>query len=400
MNVLIISGMYPTKKYSFGGVFVGERYKKLSTMCNVDLYRVGNKYSKIYKIIYEDIFKKGIMEEFNDNSIDDVNWKNINLRLSLTSIILKRINSKLFYEYNIDFIGRKLDIKKYDIIHAHWAYPTGYIAMLLSRKYNIPYIVTAHGSDIHTIPKSNIKIAKATVEVLENAEKVIFVSAALKEEAKNLGYSGTNSSVIYNGVDVDRFKMIKDDNYIKLIKENKEIIGYIGRLDEIKGADRIPQIFNFINTAKKNIEFLLIGTGELEDNIINSLNELGINYRHFKDISHETLYKYINQCDVIIVPSKNESFCCVALECQACGIKVVASKVGGIPECVGKFGFLVDEGANFEERFARKVIEALNTSINIEDMIKRTKDFSWGNIVKKEYNLYDEIINKRGRNER
>ena len=110
-------------------------------------------------------------------------------------------------------------------------------------------------------------------------------------------------------------------------------------------------------------------------------------------MEHKKLNKYMNSCDAIVVPSRNESFCCVALEAQACGTKVVASNVGGISEAIGKFGFLVDSGENFERRFAETVNYCLNENINIYDMKKRTHEFSWERTVKEELNIYEEVLN-------
>lgn len=392
MKVLLFSGMKPSQNEKFGGVFVSKRYHILKKYIDIDLYKIGNKYSLIYKHIYKYLKKKNIKDD-SCIVIEGTRWRNVNIKISLIMKMIEKYISSFYYSINLKKIYNHINIKKYNLIHAHWVYPTGYIAMLLSKKYNIPYIITAHGSDIHTIPKNNAKIAKYTLEILENASKVIFVSDSLKRDALNLGYSGKNAEVIYNGVDINNFKELNKEKVKLELGFGCTVIGYIGRLEPIKGADRLPRIFNEINKLKEDIEFLIIGDGSLKENIIKELDELKIKYRYCKSMEHKKLNKYMNSCDAIVVPSRNESFCCVALEAQACGTKVVASNVGGISEAIGKFGFLVDSGENFERRFAETVNYCLNENINIYDMKKRTHEFSWERTVKEELNIYEEVLN-------
>lgn len=392
MKILMISGITPSKNRLFGGSFISKRYEKMKENICVDLYKVGNMYSRLYSKIYKSI-KKVDLEDDTEILLENAKWNNINIKVSLITKLLEKYMNNIYYKTSLKYIERHIEIKKYNLIHAHWVYPTGYIAMLLSKKYNIPYIITAHGSDIHTIPKENTKIAKCTLEILENANKVVFVSDRLKRDALDLGYSGNNAEVIYNGVELNDFKELNKEEVKLDLGFDGIVIGYIGRLEPTKGADRLPRIFNEINKLKEDIEFLIIGDGSLKENIIKELDELKIKYRYCKSMEHKKLNKYMNSCDAIVVPSRNESFCCVALEAQACGTKVVASNVGGISEAIGKFGFLVDSGENFERRFAETVNYCLNENINIYDMKKRTHEFSWERTVKEELNIYEEVLN-------
>lgn len=391
MRVLIISGMSPTKECPFGGIFIGNRYKYLKNIAKCDLYKIGKVYSNVYKKIYEKIKKDKILQNDVEITVDNILWRSINFKCGIIGKVIEKLNTSLFYEmYLNNNIIHSLE-GKYDIIHAHWVYPTGYIAMLLSKKLNIPYIVTAHGSDIHTIPRQNKQILRHTIKVLENASKVIFVSENLKKEALKLGYSGSNSEVIYNGVDLNKFYLEPRE---LSNSDKKKVVAYVGRLERIKGADRIAKIFKYINENDSNVEFVIIGNGELRKSIIEELDQYDIKYSHYLSLNQEELNRKINTFEVLIVPSRSESFCCVALEAQVCGVKVVANKVGGIPECIGEFGFLVEEGDEIEKRFAKLTLDALQIRINKSEMIKRAKSFSWNNTVEKEYKVYCNVIGK------
>ncbi|MDG6890092.1 glycosyltransferase [Clostridium perfringens] len=389
MNIFIISGLFPSDKEKFGGIFVEKRYqylKKNKDIDSVDLYRVVFKDSIVYKKVKKILFKNKI--DLENNEYINQNWKSIYVKRSIFKFILNKISKKLYCKYLIYEIEKQVDFNLYNLIHAHWCYPTGYLAKLISKKYKIPYVVTCHGSDIHTIPLQNKRIKNLTINTLNNAGRVIFVSNDLLNKAFELGYNKDNSEVIYNGVELEKFKVLDS----KRKYNNSKKILYIGRLEYIKGVDRIPEIMNNLVELDNDIEFSVIGNGSLKNFLNKKMKDIDINYKFIGQVDHNKLFKYLNESDVLIIPSRNESFGCVAIEAQACGTKIVASKVGGLEESVGDFGILVEEGEHFEKRFAEGIIRAFNCNIEVEKMRKRSETFDWMIILEKEVSLYEKII--------
>jgi len=92
--------------------------------------------------------------------------------------------------------------------------------------------------------------------------------------------------------------------------------------------------------------------------------------------------------DVMILPSRNEGFPTVVNEAQACGTCVVGSSNGGIPEAIGFPEYVVQEGENFEERFAKKVVEVLVHGYDANKLIEKSKGFTWKDIVAQEIEVY------------
>ena len=102
----------------------------------------------------------------------------------------------------------------------------------------------------------------------------------------------------------------------------------------------------------------------------------------------------MNAMDVMILPSRNEGWPCVVLEAQACGVPVVGSSNGGIPEAIGDGGIVIEEGEDFEKRFADAVVELLKNPIDSGYLRERALGFSWENIVKQELTVYEEVLKR------
>lgn len=361
-----------------------------------------NKY-KIYAINFYDVGLMKLIKKLSKKQIrtkgvdsfvhDGIEYKKIYIGVGIINKILEKLNLDILNFLPI-LIKYKKEIKQYDLVSCHWGYPHGRIAYYIKKLYSLPYIVTYHGSDIHTIPVKDSSIRKKVIDILNNASKNIFVSKKLYEASKDIGYNNKNYLISKNGVNIDNFYKL-DDNKISTIKKelhlNKIVIGFTGNLNKIKRADKLVEIFtNIKNTLNTDdISFLIIGDGPLRNQIESGGANNNLNIHIIGNVLVDDVRKYMNTMDIMILPSRNEGFGCVILEANACGIPVVATNVGGIPEAIGNNNMLVDDGDNFEERFSSKVCEILNSKYSSKDLIKRVKDnFTWEAVAKDEINIY------------
>lgn len=394
MNILIISGIYPKRENKAGGIFITRRCIELKNKnINYDLFTISSRDSFFIKVLKQ-IFNKKYEEKRENLIIDGVKWNNIFYEKTLIKTLSEKINRNKLILNRVKCIEKSVDLIKYDLIHAHWTFPEGFIAKKIKDKYGIPYIITAHGSDIHTNPFKDANIKKYTVEALENADKVIFVSKGLLNSAKQIGYSGKNSVIMPNGIDVKQFRILNKDKIKQDLELTNKVIGFVGNLEKVKRVDKLPEIFKYINDVNKNIDFLVVGEGTLKENIIKECKKKNLKVKFVGRINPDEVPNYMNACDIIILPSRNEGFPCVVLEANACGVPVIGSNNGGIPEAIDNYKMIVEEGIDFEKRFSQKVMSYIDNVQDENKLRNKSLIYSWDKVVEKECLIYKKIMNK------
>ncbi|MDN5343658.1 MAG: hypothetical protein PWP28_2538 [Oceanotoga sp.] len=396
MKVLFITNLFPFPHIPTAGTFITNRLKALQSFdINFDVYGITSKDTFGVKLLRKILSKTNASVTASFYEVHGVKYKYASFRRNVIDIfnskILKKNNQIKDSKEVAEDLFDKIKNNEFDIIHAHGMYdaPAGLIAKLLSQKLNIPYVVTCHGSDINlAMPKAK----ELYVDVLESAAKVIFVSNALLNKAKSFGYAGENSVVIPNGIEPDIFKPLDKEKIKKELMLSKKVVGFVGNLVNVKRADKLPEIFSHISSIY-DAEFLVVGDGELKEDIEKECKKRRLKVKFVGRVPQEDVPYYMNAMDVMILPSRNEGWPCVVLEAQGCGVAVVGSGNGGIPEAIGDGGVVVEDGEDFEKRFAQSVVKLLEDPIDESYLRKRALGFSWENIVEKEVEVYEDLLN-------
>lgn len=130
------------------------------------------------------------------------------------------------------------------------------------------------------------------------------------------------------------------------IEENKPTIIFAGRLSEEKGLLEIPDLYTRIKESLPNIELVFAGTGPVE----NKLKELLPEAKFLGWVKHSNLPKIYSSADLLLLPSKFDTFSCVVLEAMSCGLPVVAYNQKGPKDIIThlKDGFLAETTADME----------------------------------------------------
>jgi len=301
----------------------------------------------------------------------------------------------LYETYVVIKIAKILKNGRYDLVHAHCTYPEGYLAVKAASKRKIPVVITSHGGDIQVLAKRSSSIQVKLVETLNRANRAIFVSQILLDDARKLGYSANNSIVIPNGYSANIFspKNNREMRYRHGIALKKKVIGFVGGLVADKRADCFFDLFSMIKKIEPEAYFIVIGDGPFAGKLRDAKEHLSVHMTGF--LSQNEVAGWMATFDVLILPSRVEGWGCVIKEAQAMGVPCVGSDSGGIPEAIGSGGVIVkDSGEDFIEDFARAVVRVLKDPLDPKDVIKSAQGFTWEETVGKEVAVYTEVISE------
>lgn len=381
MRICCITGLYPTPLYPNGGVFVTRRIAALKALgTSVDAYALVVKESWIMRKLRL-ILRRRPNEEVQDSIPTEdpsVSYHAIKVPMNMFEFAINMLVEERYFIWKAQrFMVRSIGDKRYDVIHGHWLYPTGGAVVRYAQTVNTPCLITAHGSEVHRDMRK--KYRKGCLWTLEHSTKAEFVSQALLQKAKQYGYSGKNALVSPNGID----EVIPNKT-----KRDGCTVGYVGNLIPIKRADQLADIFHRIQALKNDTHFVVIGDGTLRKQITEETHDLDIVFTGL--IPHKQVLQEMQKMDVLILPSRNEGFGCVALEAHSCGTPVVGSNNGGIPEAIGDERLVVNESASFNADFAQRVAEVLQGKIPFDSaaLINRAQQYTWNQLQQQELTIY------------
>ena len=293
-----------------------------------------------------------------------------------------------------------------DLVHVHASVPMGDIAGLLyAKRKNTPLIVTTHldvGSYKGVIIKSFYYLyCKLITKLLSRADTIISPSEYYINEAGVLDKYKDKAVVIPNGINVEDFDVpySKEECREKLaLSFSERILLCVGNLEPRKGLDILIKAMPKILKNVQDTKLVFVGNGVMRNELKKLTERLGI-VKHIKfvgfvDKSEKVLY--YKSADVFVHPSMYEIFGIVNLEAMACGVPIVASKVGGVPDVVkdGENGLLVPPKDS--EALADAIIYLLENEDVRDKMGKngweKVGDYSWKRIAEETEKVYQEVI--------
>jgi len=225
---------------------------------------------------------------------------------------------------------------KFDIINAHYAIPHAAAAYLAAKAMgdNAPKIITTlHGTDITLIgqDRSFFSITKFTIEA---SDGLTVVSKYLEAKTYETFKINKRIEVIPNFVDTERFNPEKagcSRNF--LANPDQKIIMHMSNYRPVKNATHVVEIFNIIQ-QQIPAKLILVGDGPDTGNVMNLARELGLSERVVFLGNQDRVHQILPMADLFLLPSASESFGLAALEALSCGVPVVGSIVGGLPELI------------------------------------------------------------------
>lgn len=289
-----------------------------------------------------------------------------------------------------------------DILHAHYALPHAVSAILARSAAEADLgrpaprvITTLHGTDI-TIVGSDPSYAPLTQYLIAASDAATAVSESLARDTTRLfcpGSSPCSIEVIHNFVDTERFAPLSAGP-----KTGPPRAVHVSNFRPVKRVPWLIEAFARAATGTK-AELVLVGDGPTRAEACETARRLGIGARVRFLGERDALPELLSPADVFLLSSSEESFGLSALEAMSCGVPVVATAVGGVPEVVrdGRTGFLspADDQARYAERVRELLLDrprahAMGQAAR-KDVLAR---FSRGPIVDQYEALYRRVLER------
>jgi len=301
--------------------------------------------------------------------------------------------SKIFY------IKHFIENGKYDLIHAN-LFPMFYyasLAKMFSFKKNFPILcMTEHSTSNKRRKYGALRLVEKLV--YSKYKRIICISdgtrASLEKWLKSKAIS-KNIVTINNGIDVDYIvstKSIGKNEIIVSNCQNSILLCMVGSFTKQKNHSFALEV---LSKLPNNYYLLLLGEGELKNNILNLIESLGLDNRVFVFGFQSNPYQYIKASDIMIIPSLWEGFGLVAAEGMACQKPIVCSNVDGLRDVVGSAGITCD--LNVEE-FKNAILYLSGNNVCekfVVDIAEVEKKYSINTMTKGYLSLFSELIDNK-----
>ena len=292
--------------------------------------------------------------------------------------------------YSLSLASKMVEVaefEKLDLLHVHYAIPHATSAFLakemLSKNRDLKIFTTLHGTDITLVglEPSFLPLVKFSIE---KSDGVTAVSRFLKEKTITNYSCETDIKVIPNFVDTELFKPSGNGDFRKSIASKGEKI--LVHTSNFRPVKRVPDTIRIFEKVQREIpsKLILVGDGPDRSECERLARQMDL-YDKVKFLGKQDgLVEILSSSDVFLIPSQSESFGLAALEAMACGLPVISSSVGGLPELVrhNETGFIAEIGDI--DRMAKYTLELLSNE-------KKYKLFS-ENSRKRAVNKFDTSI--------
>mgnify|MGYP005850576145 CR=1 FL=1 len=311
-----------------------------------------------------------------------------------------------YQPYELALSSKLVDMVKLhgiELMHVHYAIPhayAGYMAkqMLKAEGINIPMITTLHGTDI-TLVGNHPHYKPAVSFSINKSDAVTAVSENLRRETFSLFDIKNDIEVIPNFIETNKVKSHQVPCFRgAMANENERIITHISNFRAVKRIDDVVLIFNEIQ-KKIPAKLMMVGEGPEKEKAEQLCDDLSISEKVIFFGNSNEIDAILCFSDLFLLPSATESFGLAALEAMACGVPVISSNSGGLPEVNqhGFSGYLSDVG-NVKEmaQYALSILgdEAILNQFK-GNALANARNFDIHHILPMYEELYQKVVGKK-----
>lgn len=277
----------------------------------------------------------------------------------------------------------------YDICHAHFVIPTGQAAFKIKKRYNIPYVVTAHGSDVEG---HNTKILMRVMHRFLRP----FWRRIVRESQCVVSPSQYLMDRMYGNFSIDKYRFIPNGIDYELFHSHdcivKKSILIMGRLQKFKNVQFILEALNSVDMD--GWELNILGDGPYAEDILQKILESKwhdrIHYRGWIDNKSEEQLKFIYESSIYISASQFENCPMSVIEAIGAGCYPLVSDIPAHRQLLSddRFFFDLENVESLSEKL-QGVIKAYNENVDVD--IPDVSRYSWGNVIKEYLQVFDGI---------
>ncbi len=375
LKVLFLPKWYPAPAKPAYGIFIREHAKAVSLFNDVIV-----------------LYPESVAPDVNQHDKTESDAIEEGIRTIRTTRRKSKISGvdNLFYLFDAQRAIIKLLKENWrpDIIHAH-IYSAGVIAVILGRIYKIPVVITEHWTGF---PRKKLRLFnKLAARLAMNRSDIILpVSRNLEASIRSIGVKN-RFAVIPNAADTSIFSPALEKR-----KTTKKKILFVGLLTPAKGIPFLLESIAEISNRRQDFTLDIVGEGpdrrEYEE-LTKRLHLGGIITFHGIKTKSE-IAGLMKHSDFFVLPSLWENLPCVLIEAAACGLPVVASRVGGVPEMVNEeTGILFPAGdSNALMRSIDYMLDCFNNYSSEKIRNSALKKFSYYKVGKRIDEVYKELL--------
>ena len=229
------------------------------------------------------------------------------------------------------WVEENLDLKNFDVTHAHTVFSGGYLAWQLYKRHGIPYIVAVRDTDVNVFFKYMVHLRHVGAQILADAHQVIFLSSEYKENVLNNCIPAKyrqnvlcKSHVIPNGIAKLFFEHRGEPKQgcgdpIQLI--------YVGQINSRKNLELTVQAAEKLRANGQDVT--LTAVGKIGEEKYRQLMESKDFVTHYDGCAQEEVLAHMRAADIFVMPSHRETFGLVYAEAMSQGLPVLYTRNQG-----------------------------------------------------------------------
>ncbi len=291
----------------------------------------------------------------------------------------------------------------FELIDAHFVYADGVVAAMLGRDYNVPVVMTARGEDMIRFPDLPV-IGDSIRWGLRRGTRFVGLSEELAEKMRQNGAPADRVSVISNGVDTQKFHPIPMDEARRTLglPLNRRIIIGVGYLLERKGFHLAIEALPAIREKHPDTMLVIVGGvarwgQDYSAEIQESIRKSGMADHVFLAGPRppEELFRWYSSADVFTILSSREGSPNAPMEALACGVPIVATPIGSIPQLLTTPGL----GVMLPERSVTAAANGLSSALTKEWDRRAIREWavgqSWASVAQSVSKVFFEALGER-----